>query len=178
MPAKIPMRDLLDGHVYEVRSRNLAVGVWRASTQGFIGVRQKWDSLYLFEEYDYETGPPHGTASAVAWLGPVPKGMLLTEENDDLFELLLPLDLMIHRRRAYEDELVQQEADSKRWAPPTREEVEKERRIEAVKEWHRAESRRLLDKYDNDEEARVEALRAHHREWVRRLEEAHKGENR
>ena len=55
--------DLVDRRVYTLNSRNLAVGVWNAETNGFIGVREKFGDKYLFTEYLWtETS---GTARAI-----------------------------------------------------------------------------------------------------------------
>lgn len=70
----IPLDECLKGHVYELRSRNLSRGVFDGET-GFIGIRLKFDSRFLFTEYHWETGPPHGTASPVAYIGPLPEGI-------------------------------------------------------------------------------------------------------
>jgi hypothetical protein len=67
----IPLAECQKGHVYELRSRNLDRGVFDGET-GFIGIRTKFDSRFLFTEYHYETGAPHGTASPVAYVGPLP----------------------------------------------------------------------------------------------------------
>jgi hypothetical protein len=79
MIATIPMEDLEDRRAYRLRSRNLVVGAWSAETQGFIGVREKFGSLYLFEEYHYDTGAPHGTAHAIEAYDMVPEGIPIEE---------------------------------------------------------------------------------------------------
>lgn len=67
--------------VYFLRSRNLLVGAWNPATQGFIGVREKFRNRYLFTEYHWDTGAPHGTACPVEPAGDlyVPDDMLLAE---------------------------------------------------------------------------------------------------
>jgi hypothetical protein len=73
--------ELETGAVYEVRSRNLIVGVYNGA-QGFIGVREKFGSEYLFTEYlSRECG---GTQIGVDTVHPVAKigrvaGNALTE---------------------------------------------------------------------------------------------------
>lgn len=47
--------------LYRIHSRNLCFGVYREETGGFIGLREKFGSVYLFEEYHYDNGPPFGT---------------------------------------------------------------------------------------------------------------------
>lgn len=74
----IPLSECLKGRVYRLHSRNLELGVFDGET-GFIGIRTKFDSRYLFSEYHYDTGPPHGTASPLEDLGAVPEGIELKE---------------------------------------------------------------------------------------------------
>lgn len=73
--------DLVIGTVYEVRSRNLEVGVWTG--RGFIGVREKFGSRFLFEEYYIGDEPgsngPMGTAFALRPLGRVRPDIELVE---------------------------------------------------------------------------------------------------
>ena len=57
----VPKEECLPRGVYEIYSRNLVVGVYRPETGGFIGIREKYGSFYLFEEYHWENGPPYGT---------------------------------------------------------------------------------------------------------------------
>lgn len=70
----IPLSQCVKGHVYELHSRNLIRGVFDGET-GFIGIRTKFDSRYLFTEYHHEIGPPHGTAAPLAHLGALPEGI-------------------------------------------------------------------------------------------------------
>lgn len=75
----ISLDECENGVIYELRSRNLWVGVFKEKTKGFIGIRRKFDSEYLFTEYHHDTGPPFGTARPVRVLGRVPKDMPLWE---------------------------------------------------------------------------------------------------
>lgn len=79
----IPLAECRKGQVYELRSRNLERGVFDGET-GFIGVRAKLGSRYLFTEYHWETGPPHGTAAPLRRLGPVPSGVGLYEYGQSI----------------------------------------------------------------------------------------------
>jgi hypothetical protein len=79
---RIPVAELVNGAVYSLRSRNLLAGAYRAAAGGFIGIRMKFGSRYLFEEYDYAGGPPYGTATPLAVLGVVPEGVELREYTD------------------------------------------------------------------------------------------------
>lgn len=76
----IPMDDLVDRGVYAIRSRNLSVGVWDANRKGFIGIREKFGSRYLFMEYHYDYDPHVGTVSQMEFLDTVvPEEIRLVE---------------------------------------------------------------------------------------------------
>lgn len=68
----IPLEECLHGHTYAIRSRNLTFGVFDASVEGFVGVRTKFGSRYLFTEYHYDTGAPFGTARPLVVVEPCP----------------------------------------------------------------------------------------------------------
>jgi len=80
-PDRIPIEDCIDGHVYKLLSRNLALGVYRSNKgtnrhgPGFIGIRLRFKNRYLFEEYHWDLGPPYGTANPLEDLGPLPEGI-------------------------------------------------------------------------------------------------------
>lgn len=74
----IPLDRCKDGVVYEIRSRNLVVGVFVKDTGGFIGIREKFGSLYLFMEYHHDTGAPFGTVRPLKKLGMAPKDLPLS----------------------------------------------------------------------------------------------------
>jgi len=67
----IPLEDLVHRHIYKIRSRNLFVGVWNETTQGFIGIRLKFASKYLDTEYEWNTGGSSGTAYALGDTGDI-----------------------------------------------------------------------------------------------------------
>lgn len=62
----LELSSLEHGRVYRVHSRNLAIGVWNSYTQGFIGIREKFKSRYLFSELEYSSNSRFGTAKAVS----------------------------------------------------------------------------------------------------------------
>lgn len=66
----IPKEDCIVGMTYEIKSRNLVVGVWTG--EGFVGIREKFDSEFLFVEYHWDDGPPFGTAHAITPLAMCP----------------------------------------------------------------------------------------------------------
>lgn len=61
----IPKSDCLDRVFYRIHSRNLTLGVYRAETGGFLGLREKFGSIYVFEEYHWDNGPPYGTVHPI-----------------------------------------------------------------------------------------------------------------
>lgn len=50
---------LIIGGIYKIRARNFSLGVFDGD--GFIGLRQKFDAVFLFKEFAWEQGPPFGT---------------------------------------------------------------------------------------------------------------------
>lgn len=68
----IPIADCKRRHVYRLHSRNLKFGVFAPEKEnGFIGIRTKFKSRFLFTEHHWDNGPPHGTARPVEDLGPL-----------------------------------------------------------------------------------------------------------
>ena len=65
----IKMDDLEHGRIYRLKSRNLTVGIWDENSKGFIGIREKFGSRYLFTEYHRDHDPYVGTAAPVEDLG-------------------------------------------------------------------------------------------------------------
>jgi len=57
----IALEDCKHGYTYRIHSRNLSLGVFNQETQGFVGIREKFGSFYLFTEFHYDTGAPFGT---------------------------------------------------------------------------------------------------------------------
>lgn len=67
------------GGVYRIRSRNLSVGVFNEKNNGFIGIREKFDSLFLFTEFHYDIGEPFGTVMPDELIEMLPKGIEVEE---------------------------------------------------------------------------------------------------
>lgn len=63
----IPLDQCQKGSLYRIDSRNLAFGVFDG-VDGFIGIREKFGSRYLFSEYHYDTGAPYGTVKPLELL--------------------------------------------------------------------------------------------------------------
>lgn len=76
-------------HLYRIQSRNLPLGVWNETTKGFVGIRLKFGSRYLFEEYHWDE-PEFATAKPTELLEPLPDDIELNENraNAALFDWL------------------------------------------------------------------------------------------
>jgi hypothetical protein len=57
----IPLTDCKHRKLYRLASRNLKLGFFEEETRGFLGLRRKFGSTYVFEEYHWDCGPPYGT---------------------------------------------------------------------------------------------------------------------
>ena len=77
----IPLNECRNGWVYKLSSRNLAFGIFVQATNGFIGLRKKFEHRYLATEYHWETGEPFGTACPKEELEPAPPGLVLEEHG-------------------------------------------------------------------------------------------------
>lgn len=80
----IPLGECKDRVVYEIESRNLIVGVFVKERAGFIGIREKFRSRFLFMEYHYDTGAPYGTVRPLKELTMAPEDMPLSEHVETL----------------------------------------------------------------------------------------------
>jgi hypothetical protein len=70
----IPIDRCVKGGIYRISSRNLRFGVYDGKG-GFIGVREKFGDRYLFTEFHYDQGAPHGTVTPLKRTGRIPEGM-------------------------------------------------------------------------------------------------------
>ena len=75
----IALPNCKDRFLYKINSRNLSYGVFDLSTNGFIGIREKFGSRYLFTEYHWDTGAPYGTVSPEYVLDMLPEDIPCTE---------------------------------------------------------------------------------------------------
>lgn len=73
----IPIERCVDRHVYELRGRNLERGVFDAERKCFVGIRQKFDQVFLDVEYYPEAGNIRGIARPVAEIGMIQDGVSL-----------------------------------------------------------------------------------------------------
>lgn len=64
--------DCVDRHLYAIRSRNLAFGVYKEAEAGFVGIREKLGSEFLFTEYHADLYSPTATVYPYVDLGECP----------------------------------------------------------------------------------------------------------
>jgi len=71
---RVAREEVVVGRAYVIHARNGGVGV-AVMEDGCLGYRlhrEKFASHYLFVEYDWDLGPPHGTAIPLAAIGAEP----------------------------------------------------------------------------------------------------------
>jgi hypothetical protein len=94
---RIPLNECIHGGLYRIDSRNLSIGVFDEKAQGYVGIREKFGARFLFTEYDWDTGPPFGTATPKEFLGMCPITDLaeshstIDEEGDKIAKTNQPL---------------------------------------------------------------------------------------
>ena len=91
--AFIPLDQCEHGQLYHIRARNFRLGIFNEPKQEFIGVRSKLGSRYLFGEYHWDKGAPHGTVKPIAKLEQAPPWQLAdwpegTPDYDNIFAWL------------------------------------------------------------------------------------------
>lgn len=89
---RVPPEDIVVGRAYVIHARNGGVGV-AVSEEGHRGYRlhrEKFGNHFLFVEYDWDEGPPFGTA--------IPLGVIDAEPPIDDGELL---DWLAEQESAY-----------------------------------------------------------------------------
>lgn len=88
-PDTISIAECRPRWLYRIAARNFRLGVFNAENSGFIGIREKFGSEFLFTEYHWDTGAPFGTVIPHEALEPIPDDMLLSTDNPALFQWLL-----------------------------------------------------------------------------------------
>jgi hypothetical protein len=83
----IALADCKISHIYKIYARNFKIGVFDGS-DGFIGIREKFGSRYLFTEYHWDTGEPHGTVKPIEDIGELPSEIEPLNSNKLLFDYL------------------------------------------------------------------------------------------
>jgi len=81
----IPIEKCIPRRLYRIGCRNLIYGIWNPETKGFIGIREKFDDLFLFTEYHWDTGAPFGTVNRMRDTGiDLPEEIELKEHFDTI----------------------------------------------------------------------------------------------
>lgn len=84
-PDCVPLAECKPRRLYKIRCRNLDFGVFNGKESpwaGFIGIREKFNSKYLFTEYHHETGAPFGTVYSVIDTGiDMPEDLRLSDTS-------------------------------------------------------------------------------------------------
>jgi hypothetical protein len=57
----IPIEECKNGCLYHIYARNSNYGIYSEKEKGFIILRTKWKSEFLFVEFHWDTGFPYGT---------------------------------------------------------------------------------------------------------------------
>ena len=69
---------LKDDWLYYIKARNSCVGIYNYDRRCFTIARTKFNHTYLFDEYDWNTGNPYGTAVPIEMIEKIP-----SFRNDD-----------------------------------------------------------------------------------------------
>jgi hypothetical protein len=77
------MAECVHNGLYLVHARNFSLGVWDASIKEFKGIRCKFGSRFIDDEWHYNRGMPYGTAKPYRLLEMWPGG-----DDGQLFEYL------------------------------------------------------------------------------------------
>ena len=85
LEAYIKLEECEHGGVYLICARNFSIGVYNENANGFIGMRHKFGSKYLFTEYHWDTGEPFGTVKPIVKLTQLPESIIIEESfiSDD-----------------------------------------------------------------------------------------------
>lgn len=84
----IPLKECKHGYLYLIDCRNLELGVFNKEDNGFIGIRTKFGSRYLFTEYHWDTGAPFGTTNPLEEIEECVHPINDGDDNKDLFNYL------------------------------------------------------------------------------------------
>jgi hypothetical protein len=68
MTAYIPNPECKHRGLYRILARNLRIGVYDFETGGFLGIREKFGSRFVFAEYHWDNGQPYGTVKPLSLL--------------------------------------------------------------------------------------------------------------
>ena len=77
----IRMPDLKAGFTYLIVARNAHIGIWIPENRSFLISRFKFGDNYLFEEYHWDTGEPHGTVKPQCEIEKAPFELKIIKSN-------------------------------------------------------------------------------------------------
>lgn len=86
----IPLEKCKEGHLYRIEARNGRFGVFRKEESAFTIARKKFNDIFLFDEYHWDTGEPFGTVKPKRDLGRLVGEPL--KDNDALLDHLKGLE--------------------------------------------------------------------------------------
>src|SRR5690242_8016495 len=81
----ISLNDCEDGFIYKIKSRNLKFGLFIKERNGFLGIRTKFNTRFLFMEYHWDADTSFGTVKPKEKLHFVPGNF--DENSTELFEI-------------------------------------------------------------------------------------------
>jgi hypothetical protein len=61
----LTLQECKHGYLYEIECRNLRIGVYNENTKSFYGIRTKFSSRFIDDEYHWDLGSPYGTCKPV-----------------------------------------------------------------------------------------------------------------
>ena len=89
---RVPVDELKDNYLYWVSARNLKLAVYRKSTKGYLGIREKFSNRFIFEEYDWDLADDFKTCTPLEEICECPVDIdlvldsyLPSEEREKLF---------------------------------------------------------------------------------------------
>lgn len=109
----IPLKDCKKGYAYRLEARNFQAGIFDGDT-GFIGLRDKFGSIFLDTEYHWDTGAPFGTVHPIKEIGFYDTNL---EKNQKMFDFLEPIQTKIRKER---------EEEYKKWTKKAKEKQQDE----------------------------------------------------
>lgn len=87
-----PLEECQQGGLYYLRANNLSFGIYIAEIEGFVGIRRKLGTAYLFVEYHFDYSSVIGTAQPITLLSNCPESLLshyLRSRDDQDRDLML-----------------------------------------------------------------------------------------
>ncbi len=92
-PKYLALSECRSRHVYRVKARCFELAVFDGK-DGFMGIRHKFGSRYLFTEYHWDN-PHHASCQPLEAIGSLPDTLVVDEDSDTLFAYLDELQLRL-----------------------------------------------------------------------------------